>query len=107
MKNTDEQDPLISAMLSTKRDDECRYLIDSACRRAHVLKTSTAIDRALSLSKLPTIQGITGHKLELDAAGHLAYVDGLALVTPNAGANLLSLMEMIKLQRQQRHLDCV
>ena len=99
VKNTDEQDPLISAMLSTKRDDECRYFIDSACRGAHVLKTSSAIDRTLALSKLPTIQGITGHKLEPNAAGHLANVDGVALVTPNAGANLLSLMEMIKHNR--------
>ena len=47
VENTDERDPLISAMLSTKRDDECRYFIDSACRGAHVLKTSSAIDRIL------------------------------------------------------------
>ena len=76
-----------------------RYVIDSACRGAHVLQSADVLESQIDTSKwrrMPYVHGVTGHKIETTAAGSLAHVDGVALVTPRAGSNLLSLMEMVK-----------
>jgi hypothetical protein len=48
------------------------------------------------LKNLPSIQGITGDRIETNSTGRLSTVSGVALVAPKANANLLSLMEMVK-----------
>jgi hypothetical protein len=76
-----------------------RYAIDSCCRGAHVIRSAHILSSPLDVSKwkkMPTIEGISGHKLQSTKAGALAHIDGTALVTPKAGADLLSLMEIIK-----------
>jgi hypothetical protein len=77
-----------------------RYAIDSCCRGAHVITSPDILAKRLDTanwSKMPTVEGIApGHKLETTEVGTIAAIDGKALVTPDAGANLLSLMEIIK-----------
>ena len=77
-----------------------RYAIDSCCRGAHVVTSPDILAKRLDTanwSKMPTVEGIApGHTLETTEVGTIAAIDGKALVTPDAGANLLSLMEIIK-----------
>jgi hypothetical protein len=94
--------PRVAAMMA--RNDtsipQRRYAIDSCCCKSHVITNEDALAVRYDTSqwkKLPTVEGIApGHKLQSVAMGEFATVDGLAIVAPDAGANLLSLMELIK-----------
>ena len=95
-----KENPSITAMVSTSDSQEERIKVDSCCRGAHVVRDAKVLASRLDTSnwsKLPSVEGIApGHKLETTAVGKIAAIDGKAVVTPKAGANLLSLMEMIK-----------
>ena len=98
--NVEDRDGDHIAMLARQNEPTAqRYIIDSGCRGAHIVTNPDILQSTLDTSnwrRMPSITGVTGHKLHATGAGSLARVAGTALVTPEADSNLLSLMEMVK-----------
>ena len=79
--------------------EERLFKIDSGCRGAHVLTKDTTLMEEIDMSKwkkIPMVHGISGDGIATTKAGRLGSLDGIALVTPEADSDLLSLMELVK-----------
>ena len=85
--------------LSSSQGNEPLYVIDTGCRGAHVLQDDAVLENRVNMARrgrMPTVESASGHHMSTTEAGTIAAVDGIALVTPESGNNLLSLMEMVK-----------
>lgn len=100
LRGIDETNPTAyKASVPMVEDEQPRYILDSGCRGGHVLQSSRPLSRVTRIGpdkRPPIIHGIAGDKVKATATGTLPALGGVALVAPSAGANLLSLMEIVK-----------
>ena len=98
-RDTEDVDSSVVKALSSNQGNESLYVIDTGCRGAHVLQDDAILATRVNMAKrgrMPTVESASGHHMSTVDAGTIAAVDGIALVTPESGSNLLSLMEMVK-----------
>jgi hypothetical protein len=76
-------------------NDEEEAIVDSACRGAHIVRDEEVLSEATTHTK-SHVQGITGHKLRASHVGTIGKLNGRALCIPEADANLISLMLLVK-----------
>ena len=86
--------PSVVQALSTDFRNEELFVVDSACKGAHIFKDENIIQ----YNERPngaTVQGISGHSLTAQATGSLG-TRGTVLMVKDATTNLLSLRELLK-----------
>ena len=86
----------VTAMV-TKSKNEINFIIDSACKGAHITNNSKDVLFKVKDSCKATIRGVTGHSLSASLMGELPLIgDSKTYYVPGADANLLCLKNMLK-----------
>jgi len=89
----------LTSLAYSAEEQQPRYILDTGCKNAHVIKTAGVLTSHLDTSswpRLPVVQGATGDVMPTTDVGIIGNLGGTALVAPRSSKNLLSLMEIVK-----------